>query len=105
MHGDDFTVLGWQDALDWFWGKISERFECKHRGRFGPGKDDIKSIRILNRMVTWTDQGIEYDGDQRHVEIACREYGLKPGSKAIKVPGNKEKLMDKEEALLDPRGA
>ena len=53
----------------------------------------MKTIRILNRMVTWTDEGIEYEGDQRHVEIACREYGLKAGSKAIKLPGAKDKLI------------
>ena len=48
----------------------------------GPGKDDLKEIRILNRKVTWTEEGVEHEGDQRHVEIACKEYGLKPGSKA-----------------------
>ena len=53
VRGDDFTVLGWPDALDWFWGKKSEHFERKHRGRMGPGKEDIKSIRILNWMVKW----------------------------------------------------
>ena len=36
----------------------------------GPGKDDIKS-RILNRMVTWTEDGVEYEGDQRLAETAC----------------------------------
>ena len=34
VHGDDFAVLGWKDVLDWFWGKISERFERKHRGEW-----------------------------------------------------------------------
>ena len=55
----------------------------------GPGKEDMKSIRILNRMVTWTEEGIEYEGDQGHVEIACEEYGLKPGSKPIRLPGSR----------------
>ena len=22
VHGDDFTVLGWKESLDWFWRKI-----------------------------------------------------------------------------------
>ena len=24
VHGDDFTALGWQENLDWFWKKIQE---------------------------------------------------------------------------------
>ena len=95
-------MLGWKDALDWFRGKINDRFACKHRGRMGPGDEDIKSIRILNRMVAWTEKGIEYEGDQRHVEIACKEYGLKPGSKSVRVPGSKEKIIEKEEMPLGP---
>ncbi len=52
MHGDDFTVRGWKDWLNWFLEKINERQKCKHRGRMGAGKDDLKSIRILKRIVT-----------------------------------------------------
>ena len=36
VHGDDFTVLGWEVSLDWFWKKIQERYDVKHRGRLGP---------------------------------------------------------------------
>ena len=35
-HGDDFTVLGHEESLDWFRQKISEKFEVKFRGRLGP---------------------------------------------------------------------
>ena len=72
------------------------------QGRMGPGKDDLKEIRILNRIVTWTEEGVEHEGDQRHVEIACKEYGLKTGSKAALLPGSKEKPSDKEEVQLPP---
>ena len=33
VHGDDFTVLGSADSLDWFRKCISSRFEVKFRGR------------------------------------------------------------------------
>ena len=46
IHGDDFTVLGWEKELDWFKNKINERFENKHRGRIGPGRKDQKSMII-----------------------------------------------------------
>ena len=52
VHGDDFTVLGYENQLDWFKSQIQQRFEIKHRGRIGPENKDLKSIRILNRIVT-----------------------------------------------------
>ena len=42
IHGDDFTILGWGNQLDWFRGEIKDRFEVKFRGRMGPGRDDDK---------------------------------------------------------------
>ena len=71
VHGDDFTILGWSDQLDWFWRQIKTKFLSKHRGRIGPADGDLKEMRILNRIVTWTDDGIQYEGDQRHVAKTC----------------------------------
>jgi hypothetical protein len=76
VHGDDFTMLGWEEDLDWFRKQIQERFEVKVKGRIGPGKEDEKSMRVLNRIVEWTEQGIEYETDQRHAEIIVRDLGL-----------------------------
>ena len=73
IHGDDFTLVGNEVALDWFRENIQERFEVKFRGRIGPGNRDDKSVRILNRIVTWTDEGIRYEADQRHPEIIIRQ--------------------------------
>ena len=69
VHGDDFTILGDELELDWFRRAISERYEVKFRGRIGPSESDDKSIRILNRVTTWSDNGISYEADQRHAEI------------------------------------
>ena len=49
------------------------KFESKHRGRLGPGRNDSKQIRILNRIVEGTDEGIYYEGDQRHVEVCIKQ--------------------------------
>ena len=64
VHGDDFTILGWEEDLDWYRNRIQERFEVKLRGRIGRDKEDDKSIRILNRIVTWFPDRIEYEPDQ-----------------------------------------
>ena len=58
VHGDDFTVLGYEEHLDWFKERISDKHEIKLRGRLGPENKDDKQIRILNRVVWWSEQGI-----------------------------------------------
>ena len=54
VHGDDFTMLGSRKHLDWFKGRIEEKFEIKYKGRMGERESDMKSVKILNRIVTWT---------------------------------------------------
>jgi len=94
VHGDDFTVLGQETQLDWFRKQIAEKFEVKFRGSLGPSDTDDKSIRILNRVVTWTKEGIEYEADQRHAEIIVEHLGLSKHSKPVGTPsvktGNEE---------------
>ena len=55
VRGDDFTTLGYKEQ---FKGEMENRFECKHRGRLVLAEDDDKKMRILNRIVTWTEKGI-----------------------------------------------
>jgi len=87
IHGDDFTLLGNDSALDWFKVKIQERFEVKFKGRLGPDNTDNKAVRILNRIVTWTNEGIRYEADQRHAEIIVRQLGLTEESNSAVTPG------------------
>ena len=58
IHGDDFTVLGKEESLDWFRDHIQGSFEVKFKARLGPNRRDDKSVRILNRVVYWTGDGI-----------------------------------------------
>ena len=53
-------------------------------------------MRVLNRVVEWTPNGINYEADQRHAEIICQELGLKDSSKGVVTPGIKQKLTKKE---------
>ena len=43
VHGDDFTVLGYESDLDWFRREINARYEVKFRGRIGPAKGMIRA--------------------------------------------------------------
>merc|ERR1712074_124440 len=83
VHGDDFTILAQDLQLDWFREQIARRFEVKFRGRLGPTEKDDRAIRILNRVVTWTSEGIEYEADQRHAEIIVEHLGLSRSSKSV----------------------
>ena len=51
VHGDDFTVLGWEVDLNWYRGMLMNKFEAKVKGRIGPAKGDEKVVRVLNRMI------------------------------------------------------
>ena len=46
-------------------------------------------VRILNRVVRWTEAGLLYEADERHEEIVVREMGLE-GAKAAPTPGTRE---------------
>lgn len=91
VHGDDFTVLGRDDSLDWLRERIGEEYEVKFRGRLGPKNKHEKEIRLLSRVITWTEEGIEWEADQRHAEIIVRDLGLNSGSKGVSTPGTQER--------------
>ena len=59
----------------------------------------------MNRIVTWTERGIEYEGDQRHVEIAMKQLGLNEESREVGVPIVKEDNDKGKEKDLDRSGA
>ena len=105
VHGDDFTVLGNEVELDWFRERISSRFEVKFRARLGPQDKDEKSVRLLNRVIEWTDNGIRYEADQRHAELVLRDMGLSESSNSVVSPGGKRdeesmsQKLDKQRAL------
>ena len=71
--------------LDWLRNEFKKRFEIKFKGRLGPGENDDKAVGILNRVVSWTDRGIEYEADQRHSEIIIAALGLR-GKKSTVSP-------------------
>ena len=100
-HGDDFTVLGPTQGLDWFLEKIGGRYAVKYRGRLGPEQEDDKVIRILNRIVEWSPEGIRYAADKSHAEIIIKHLGLSADSKAVTTPGVKDL---KEEADGEDEG-
>ena len=44
-------------------------------------------MRVLNRMIQWAEEGLEYAADQRHAELIIQEMGLKEGNNSVNAPG------------------
>ena len=86
VHGDDFTSLGTDSALDWLKAVLEEEYELKHGGRISPDAGDQHEARVLNRVVTWDERGLRMEADQRHVEIALKCLGLE-GCREVSSPG------------------
>ena len=89
VHGDDFTALGCDAELDWYEKKLAENFELKIRGRVGEGCSGDNEIRILNRIVRLTPNGLTFEADPRHVDLLKQSMGL-DGANPVGTPGVKE---------------
>ena len=88
VHGDDFVGVGRPEQLI----EIREALEKKYRLKvelLSGDKSDVQEVRILNKVVRWTDVGIELEADPRHAEIVVRELGLLEGGAISKCPGVK----------------
>ena len=97
VHGDDFVAIGDDKGL----GDARKVLEHCYKLKveiLGEGKGCVKEVRILNKIVRHTSEGIEMEADPRHAELVVRELGLEK-AKTFNTPGTKEgkrKTDDKE---------
>ena len=64
---------------------------------WAPGMPNVNhSIVILNRLVSWTEAGIELEADPRHVDLLLKEIGCE-GAK-VTTPLIKERLEEVQDA-------
>ena len=95
VHGDDFIADAGEKALDWMECEIKKRYECTVQPRMGPGAKDAKSGLVLNRVIHWKAEGLEYEADPRQVERLVADCGL-GGAKPVGTPGVKTTTADLE---------
>lgn len=93
VHVDDFLVSGSLGSLRWLQYMMREAFEFKAE-ILGPGAEEKQMVTYLNRELGWTQEGITYQPDPRHVKTVLREMGMLTCS-PVSTPGVKE-LHDKE---------
>lgn len=88
VYGDDFTATSCAEDLDLFRQMLETKYELTESARLGPGPEDSKEARILNRIVRWTDSGLEYEGDPRQAEQLVRDLRV-VGGKSVGTLGCK----------------
>ena len=74
VHGDDYTSTGRAAELRWLDGQLNSKFETKTLV-MGPEEKQLKQLRVLNRIISWTSEGIEFEPDQRHAELIISAMG------------------------------
>ena len=87
VHGDDFTALGTDEAIDEYTKILEGKFEVKVRGRIGVGTE-MTEIKILNRILRLEEDGLSYEADPRHVDLLSHSLGLQ-NCASVKTPGVK----------------
>eukprot|EP00973_Karenia_brevis_P054149 7522920-Karenia_brevis.AAC.1 len=65
IHGDDFISTGGDADLRWMKKILETKFEIS-TNIIGPGERDAKQAKVLNRTITYTTSGIQYEADPRH---------------------------------------
>ena len=66
----------------------------------GPEAGLESEVRILNRKLEWTREGIEYEADDKHAKLIIEECGVKSG-RASRNPGAVEKDCVRDEAAMN----
>lgn len=102
VHRDDFTPTGPKQQLTWFKTILDHIYECKRHSP-GPDKDEEDSIRLLNRVVCWSNDGITYEVDQRHVEVILNQFRLNE-VKPMTSPDAREEQAKFHEIVSDDLG-
>ena len=102
VHGDDFVCVGETEELRWLEEKLKERFEIKSK-MMGLRDGESREERILNRVIRVSENGWEYEADQRHADLIIRETGADKLS-PLSHPGGDKKTIEEEERSEELRG-
>ena len=88
VHGDDFSYMGLDEDIDFYEAELAKKFEIKIEGRLGEGCS-MQEIKILNRILRITPEGVEFEADPRHAELLTASMGLTKAN-SVKTPGVKD---------------
>ena len=103
VHGDDFTFLGYEEALEEMKTELAKWWEIKVRGTIGDDPQDDKEIVILNRTIRWNGDSLNLQPDPKHRTSILEAFGLKDDSKGLTIPSDRDEVTEEQDAdLLNP---
>ena len=76
---------------------MHEWYDVRVRGVLGSGKRDVHEIEMLGRNLTWTEEGLEYEGSDKHRRALLEGLGLNEESKAVNSAAVKLEEIGQEE--------
>ena len=82
--------------MDWLEKTMQDHYELTIQPGIGPGANDAKEGLVLNRVIRYTTEGIEYEADPRQAEKLIRECGLE-GSNTAATPGVRSSFAETED--------
>ena len=96
-------TVGEPEDLEWLKGEMQKRFEIKTQWI---GHNEEVEGKVLNRVVRITEEGWEYEADQRHGELIVATLNMSE-AKGVTSPGEDPKPWREEEEaeLLGPAQA
>ena len=97
VHGDDFTFAGTESELKKIQAKTHEWCDVKVRVVLGSGKRDVHDIGVFGRKLKWTEEGLEYEGSDKHRQALLEGLGLNEESKAVNSAAVKSEENGQEE--------
>ena len=109
VHGDDFVVTGTAKHIAWAVSVLNISFSTKEPVIIGPENTDQKELIVLNRKLTWSEDGemIAWEADYRHVDTLITQLNLEkansvtsPGVKERKPEADEEEPVDAEKITL-----
>jgi hypothetical protein len=104
VHGDDFVAIGNPKHLQATEDALRSKYKIKTE-TLGGCAGDKKEVKILNKIVRYTDNSLELEADPRHAELIVRELGLE-GCRPSKTPGSKavaEQRKSSSQAVMRQR--
>ena len=75
VHGDDFIAVGPEKKLKDTQKILEHKYKIKTE-RLGQGDGHKPEIRILNKIVRMTSEGVELEADPRHAELVVKDLRL-----------------------------
>ena len=89
------TLLLWapNESLELYEKGLTANIDCKFKRKIGAEKHDLKEMRVLNRILRITEDGLMYEADPRHVELLAKSMGLE-SCNTVLTPGLKRPFKD-----------